>query len=339
MKKRLSDLAEKTGYSMATVSRVLNGKASETRIPVETANSIIKAAREGGYLPDIVEQNLRMRKVDSIGLLVPSISNPFFADIAASIVASARKNHYTTIVVDSNESEEEEKYALSSLISRNVKGIIAVPSGKDSSLFEEISRKYIPVVLVDRYFVGPVLPYVTTNNYTGAVNATNLLISNGHKRIVCIQGAQSSAPNVRRVKGYLDALEKAGLQDRALVVGDAFSVQNGFVETQLLLNMQPRPTAIFALSNTIMLGALKAIGESGLTIPDDLSMVCFDDNTYMDYLTPPITRVGQKTEEMGKLAAKILFESLETGVRSHTQIELASSILNGKSVRHISQED
>lgn len=335
MKKKLYELAEKTGYSMATVSRVLNGKAGESRISSETAQNILKAAKEGGYFPDIVEQNLRSRKVDSIGLLVPSLSNPFFADIAGSVVASARKNHCTTIVVDSNESEEEEKYALSSLISRNVKGIIAVPSGRDASLYEEINRKYIPVVLVDRYFAGSLLPYVTTNNYTGAVNATNMLLLNGHKRIACIQGAQSSVPNIRRVQGYTDALKNAGLAETAVVVGDAFSVQNGFVETQLLINIEPRPTAIFTLSNTIMLGALKAIGESSLKVPDDISVVCFDDNPYMDYLSPPITRVGQKTEEMGKLAAKILFESLQSGQRSHTQIELACSIISGKSVRRL----
>lgn len=190
----------------------------------------------------------------------------------------------------------------------------------------------MPVVLVDRYFMDSFLPYVTTNNYSGAFNATTHLIQNGHRRIACIQGAQSSVPNARRVKGYMDALQKAGIQENAIVMGDAFSVQNGFVETQMLLSMKERPSAIFALSNTIMLGAIKALRESGVRIPDDISIVCFDDNTYMDYLTPHITRVGQKTEEMGKLAVKILMESMSTGVCSRTQIELESSLINGKSV-------
>lgn len=332
MKKTLSELSQKTGYSIATISRVLSGKATESRIPAETANAILKAAQDNGFFPNIVAQNLRSHKVESIGLLLPSISNPFFADIANAVIASARKNHYTTIVVDSNENEDEEKHALSSLLSQKVKGIIAIPTGKDSALYEEIARKYMPVVLVDRYFMDSFLPYVTTNNYTGAFNVTTHLIQNGHRRIACIQGAQSSVPNARRVKGYMDALQKAGIQDNAIVMGDAFSVQNGFVETQMLLSMKNRPTAIFALSNTIMLGAIKTLRESGVRIPDDISIVCFDDNTYMDYLTPPITRVGQKTEEMGKLAVKILMESMSTGVCSRTQIELESSLINGKSV-------
>ena len=335
MKETLSTLAEKTGYSITTISRVLSGKADQHRISVETRDKILEAARENNYFPNLLAQNLRTNKTNTIGLLVPSVSNPFFADIASSVIEEARRRNYTAIVTDSAENPETEKDGISSLMSRQVDGIIAIPSGDDPSLYEEINNKILPVILVDRYFMGSTLPYITTNNYTGSVNGTNLLIMNGHKKIACIQGAIASMPNKKRVSGYLAALDKAGLKDNAIIVGNEFSAQNGYLETKLLLNRTDRPTAIFAMSNTIMLGAVKAIREAGLTIPDDISIIAFDNNIYMDYLTPAITRIAQPTEEMGKLATKLLFECIATGKRSTTQIELSPSLVTAASVGNV----
>ena len=335
MKETLSTLAEKTGYSITTVSRVLSGKADRHRISAETRDKILEAARENNYFPNLLAQNLRTNKTSTIGLLVPSVSNPFFADIASSVIEEARRRNYTTIVTDSAENPETEKTGISSLLSRQVDGIIAIPSGDDPALYEEINRKIMPVILVDRYFMGSTLPYITTNNYTGSINGTNLLIMNGHKKIACIQGAIASMPNKKRVSGYLSALDKAGLKDNAIIVGNEFSAQNGYLETKLLLNRADRPTAIFAMSNTIMLGAVKAIREAGLTIPDDISIIAFDSNIYMDYLTPAITRIAQPTEEMGKLATKLLFECIATGKRSTTQIELSPSLVTAASVGNV----
>lgn len=327
MKETLAGLSEKTGFSITTISRVLGGKAEQCRISPETKDIILKAARESNYFPNIVAQNLRTNKTDTVGLMVPSVANPYFADIASSVIEEARHRNYTTIVVDSNENTETEKDGISTLMSRRVDGIIAVPCGENPALFEEINRKYIPVILIDRYFSDSRLPYITTNNYQGSLDATNYLVMNGHKKIACIQGVISSLPNKRRVAGYLAALEKAGIRDKAIVAGNEFSVQNGFLETKLLLNSKNRPTAIFALSNTIMLGAVKAIREAGLRIPEDISVIAFDNNIYMDYMTPAITRVGQPTEEMGKLATKLLFECISSGDRSTTQIELSPSLI------------
>ncbi len=334
MKETLSTLAEKTGYSITTISRVLSGKADEHRISAETKEKILRAAQENNYSPNLIAQNLRISKTNTIGLLVPSVGNPFFADIAKWVIGEARQRNYTTIVTDSAEDPQTEKSSISSLLSRQVDGIIAIPSGDDPSLYEEINRKVLPVILVDRYFSGSTLPYITTNNYTGSLAGTNELIMNGHSRIACIQGATASMPNKKRVSGYLAALEKSGLGDSAVIVGNEFSEQNGYLETKLLLTRpkEDRPSAIFALSNTIMLGAVKAIKEAGLKIPDDISIIAFDNNIYMDYLTPAITRIAQPTEEMGKLATKLLFECISTGKRSTTQIELSPSLVRASSV-------
>lgn len=332
MKETLASLAQKTGFSAATISRVLSGKAEEYRISAETKETILKAASESGYSPNIIAQNLRTNRTDTIGLLLPSVANPYFADIASVIIKEARKFKYTTIVIDSDENEETEKAAVSTLISRQVDGIIAAPSGSNAKLFEEINKKLFPVILIDRYYDGSPLPYVSTNNYLGSIMAVENLIMNGHTEIACIQGATGSTPNKKRVQGYLSALEKAGIKDKAYVVGNEFSEQNGYLETKLLMNRSNRPTAIFALSNTIALGAMKAIRESGLNIPTDISLISFDDSIYMDYMTPAISRIGQATEEMGKLSFKLLLESIRNKTRCVTQIELAPSLISRCSV-------
>lgn len=332
MKETLTSLARKTGFSIATISRVLSGKAEENRISPETRDAILKAAEESNYSPNVIARNLRTNRTNTIGLLLPSIANPYFADIASVIIKEARKFRFTTIVMDSDENEESEKSAMSTLISRQVDGIIAVPIDSRAGLFEEVSRKLLPVILIDRYFTDSSLPYVSTNNYLGSIMAIDHLIMNGHTDIACIQGATGSIPNKKRVLGYYAALEKAGIKDKATVVGSEFSEQNGYMETKLLMNRPKRPTAIYALSNTIALGAMKAIRENGLSIPSDISLISFDDNIYMDYMTPAISRIGQATEEMGKIASRLLFECIQNKTRCSTQIELAPTLIPRSSV-------
>ncbi|MGM9768990.1 MAG: LacI family DNA-binding transcriptional regulator [Candidatus Cryptobacteroides sp.] len=332
MKETLADLAAKTGFSITTISRVLSGKADKNRISQETRDTIMKAAEESNYFPNLLAKNLRTSKTNTIGLMLPSVANPFFADIASVVIKEARKRKHTTIVIDTDESPESEKSAISSLISHQVAGIMAVPCGEDPALFEEIHRNSLPVILIDRYFSDSTLPYVTTNNYLGSILAVNHLIMRGHSNIACIQGVTTSLPNKKRVSGYMSALEKAGIKDSAIVVGNEFSEQNGYLETKLLLNRENRPTAIYALSNTILLGALRAVREAGLRVPQDISLIAFDNSIYMDYMTPSITRISQPTEEMGKLATKLLFDSIASGSRYSTQLELAPELILRNSV-------
>ena len=193
---------------------------------------------------------------------------------------------------------------------------------------------HFPVVLVDRYFENSRLSYVTTNNYQGGMTAVRHLISNGHSRIACIQGVETSLPNRKRVEGYVSAMKEAGLDEHIRVTGNDFSVQNGYVETRLLLNSSPRPTAIFALSNTIALGTFKAIKESGLKIPDDISLISFDDNVYLDYMEPPVTRIIQPVEDMAKLSVRILLGKIEDR-RLRCESADSPGKDNSKSVLHL----
>ena len=330
MKETLSTMAERLGYSATTISRVLSGKAEKYRISPDTVNAVLREARRCNYSPSVAAQSLRTRRSNTIGLLLPSVANPYFADMASVIITELNSAGYTTIVVDTMESEQRLSESARSLISRQVDGILAVPCGEKGMDLEMLSAQ-IPVVLIDRYYEGTTLPYVTTNNYQGGLDATRHLLARGHRKISCIQGVQSSMPNKERVRGYVKAMEDEGLAQDIDIIGNEFSVQNGYLETKLLMSRQQRPTAIFALSNTIMLGALKAIREAGLRIPEDVALISFDNNLYMDYMTPSITRISQPVEDMAKLAVKILLDKIKGASNCGSQLRLSPIMVAGES--------
>ena len=332
MKPTLETIAANTGFSKSTISRVLNNKACSSRISKNTVEIILEEAEKCGYSPNLVAKNLRTNRSQMIGLLVPSLSNPYFAEIASVIISESKKFGYTTIVADTMENESVQNSAVTTLLSRSVDGIIIVPCGNDPAYLEQTNSQCVPIVLVDRYYENSSLPYVVTNNFNGGYMATSLLIKNGHRDIACIQGPANTTPNKKRIEGYLCVLKENGIEDRAKIVGNEFSIQNGYMETKLLLNNEKRPTAIFALSNTIGLGAIKAIKEAGLKIPDDMSLVSYDNNFYLDYIEPSITRISQMVDEMGKLAAKLLHESISNHREITSQIELSPGIILRESV-------
>lgn len=289
-------------------------------------------AQNEGYSPLHVKKNLKEGKPNLIGLIVPSLKNQFFAEIASYIITEAKKKGYIVITLDSMENVVAMQKSISTLIGENVEGMIVAPCGDDPMWLEQINNSVIPVVLIDRFFENTTLSYVTTNNYLGGMRATNNLIASGHKNIVCIQGVHSSMPSKERVSGYVQAMESAGLKDNINVIGDEFTIQNGYISTKLILRGDNRPTAIFALSSTIMLGSLKAIREAGLKIPEDISIITFDNYFYLDFLEPPITRVDQPIGDMCSLAMNILIEKIHRTRESETQMRLSPTLIEGRSV-------
>ena len=248
MKETLVTISKRTGFAISTVSRVLNGQAEKYRISRKTVELILAEARRCDYTPSLLAKGLRMKRTNTLGLLIPQVSNPYFADIASAIIREARSHGYTVMVVDTMENEENEQEGIRTMLSRRVDGIVAVPCGRTPDHLEKVDRS-VPVMLVDRSFERTSLPYVCTDNYRGGVEATRILLQRGHRRIACIQGVPHSMPNRRRVQGYLDALRQAGLQEEAIITGDAFSLENGYRQTKLAVAGPDRPTAIFALSH------------------------------------------------------------------------------------------
>ena len=198
----------------------------------------------------------------TLGLVIPDISNPFFASIARHVEREARLANYSIILCDSEDDTHLEKQQLEMLSSRKVDGLIVFPVGTESSHLLDHFNKGMSLVLVDRGFPDLPIPYVASDNYQGAFAAVSYLIENGHTSIACIQGLPGTMPNERRVQGYLDALKKYNIPaTEALIVGENFGLQNGYIETKVLLNQRERPTAILTLSNLIAVGSLQAISS------------------------------------------------------------------------------
>lgn len=331
----LLTIAQRTGYSISTVSRVLSGSAKKYRIGDKTVEIIKEEARKCHYTPSLLAKGLRNKETNTIGLLIPSLENYFFSNLASTVITEATVFGYTVIIVCTQEKEQNEAECLRQLMSRRVDGIVAVPSGHSPKEFEMIAEQ-VPIILIDRYFESSSLPYICTDNYCGALMATEYLINHGHKRITCIQGPPFQTPVRERVRGYNDALKNAGLSEYSNVAGEDFTIQNGYIETKLVLSYNDRPTAILALSNTILLGAIKAISESQMKISDDISIISFDNNQFLDYMTPSITRIEQPIQEIGILAIRTIVKRIHgNSAPEHNSIQLMPRIIVGDSVKNL----
>jgi len=335
-KTNITDIAQRTGLSISTVSRVLNGKSRQYRISIKSEKIIEAAAKELNYIPNYFASNLKSSKTNTLGLIVPSLNNPFFATIASKINIELRSHGYTIIIADSNEDIETEIIELNQFVSRNFEGLIIIPCGSQKNHIKQIYDQGLPLILIDRYFEDSDIPYVSTDNFDGAVKATQLLIENGHSSITCIQGVKESIPNQLRVKGFKYAMKEAGILDTINVVGDDFSVQNGFLETKLLLQKKERPSAIFTLSNTIALGCIKALKQENIRVPEDISIITFDDQEFLDFLATPITSIAQPLDDMCKVATKYLLSKLNNQkTDTITQVILKPEIKHRQSIAKI----
>lgn len=332
----LASIAERAQCSVSTVSRVLSGKAEKYRISEATVSRIRAEVEKSNYTPSLIAKGLRAGKTDTIGLLIPGVDDTFFSGIASCIIAEAKRHGYTAIVVDTQENERNEEDGLSTLMGRKVDGILAVPCGRETKAFERILAADLPLVILDRYFEEDKgdWTFVTTDNYRGAVMAVEHLIEYGHRKIACIQGSPDATTCRQRVRGYADTMKKHGLEEHIRISGDAFSIENGYVETNLALSGKDAPTAFLTLSNRILLGVVKAVKESGRSIPEDLSLISFDDNLLFNYMTPRITCIAQPVQEISLMAVNLLMKKI-AGERNVSRLFLPPDIIVRDSVRSI----
>lgn len=333
-KSNIIDIAEQSGFSITTVSRVLNGKADRYRISKATQQKIKSSAEALNYVPNEFARNLRTGRSKTIALIVPSLKNPFFAEIASVVNTEVRKYNYITLIGDSDDNIENEKAEVLHLSSRNLDGMIIAPCGNEWEHLIKLQEQGLPLICIDRYFEDVDLSFVSSDNYEGAFSASMYLIEHGHTSIACIQGVKHSTPNIQRVKGFMDAMAGSGLTSFT-VTGDDFSEQNGYLETKLLLRQKKKPTAIFTFSNTIAMGCIKALKEENVKIPEEISLITFDDNPYLDYITPPLTCISQPAENICKIAVKILFSQIIDKEDEFRQIFLKTNLIIKESVKNI----
>lgn len=334
-KDTLLTISERTGFSISTVSRVLSGKGKKYRISQKTIDYVKDVARSCNYTPNLIAQSLRTRKTNTIGLAIPNIDNPFFSTMSGVIINNLKKKGYNVILSDTMECEANESEVINSFVSRNVDAIIVVPVGSSSSYLESVAET-VPVVLIDRYFENTTLPYVCTDNYSGGYMATEYLIEKGYKNLLAIQGVRSSMPNKERVRGFRQAVaDHASLGVKESIAGDSFSVDNGYNQAIAALSTNgDRPDAIFAFSTTILLGAIKAIRDLGLSIPEDVAVISFDNSRFLDFMNPAITRIEQPVNLVGKLVVDCITQLVEEDVDDSLtplQTLLRPTLIEGRS--------
>ncbi len=310
----LEQVAQAAGVSTSTASRALAGKARECRISESTEKAILRAAKGLGFQASHAARSLRTQRTGLIGLLVPDVSNPFFAAIARKATIFAERHGLSTLLADSHDSIEHERDMLTHLLSRQVEGLIICPIGESSSELQRLKHSNTSVVVVDRWFPDTQLITVTSENQRGAFTATSACVDKGHRLIGCLQGRPGTSSNDERLVGFRDALRANQIEPKDnLIHGDDFSEVSGYRSTCELLETHPNLTALFALSNMNALGALRAFAERKLKIPQDISLVTFDDAPFAEYLASPLSAIRQDVEAIGNRAVELVIEQIRTG--------------------------
>ena len=329
MKETLKTLSNRLGLSPSTVSRVLSGKAEQFRISEKTVAMILEEARKTGFVPNQLAQSLRTKNTSTIGIIVPDLSNAFFGTLAHTIISLLKSNGYQTLVMESREEEEEEMALAHNFVARNVDGLIVIPVGNSPAYLERINED-LPVVLADRYFDNSQLSYVTADNRLGGKLAAQCLMEAGYSRILSIQGNPLSMPNQIRLQGFSETLaQKPDIVHT--VVGSSFSSENGYNSVMEMLGGGKKMDAVFAYSVTILQGALRALRELGYRIPEDIGVIAYDDNSFYDYLNPPITRVCQPLLIMGRMVVETLQKKISEGNKDTVQLLAEPYLIRGKS--------
>lgn len=308
LKFTIKDVAKRANVSTATVSRVLAGSDS---VSEKLRIRVLESVDALGYIPNQIGRSLRRQTTNIIGLIVTDIQNPFFTSIVRGIQDVFQEQSLVVLIANSDENPKQELLHLQILHSQGARGLIFAPSRLDYHGLEHIFNGWA-VVAVDRIPINLGVDSVVVDNVAGAKTATEHLIGLGHHRIGFIAGIAKVTTGQDRLRGYLEALEKAGYPANDELIQDGFfQQQGGFKAMQKLLDLPVPPTAVVSSNNLMTLGALQAIHERCIKIPDEIAVVGFDDMAWTPSLQPPLTVVAQPTYEIGRQAASLLLERFE----------------------------
>jgi LacI family transcriptional regulator len=306
------DIAKGLGVSVVTVSKVLRNKG---KISTATRKRVLRRAKELNYQTNWIARSLVTRRTFTIGLLLPDFTHSFFAEVAKAIAETIRPHGYHVIISYFEENPELEKNEAESLLARQVDGLIIASAQppKRVELFKQIQQRKVPFVLIDRPMPGVKASFVGADNETIGGLATEHLIAQGCQRIAHLCGPAGIGIAAARLAGYRRALKKHGLTLSARYVLKAnYEDSTGYKAMVKLLRMHPKPDAVFCYNDPVAIGAMKAIIEAGLNVPNDIAVVGAGNVHYSDLLAVPLTTVDQGTLEIGTRAAEILLEQIES---------------------------
>jgi LacI family transcriptional regulator, galactose operon repressor len=325
MSTKLEDIARETGFSISTVSRVL----SNSNYPVSESirEKVLRAAEMMGYEPNIAARSLRTDRTNTIGIIVDDLLSPFTPPIVRGIQDYLNEHGFLSLIVNSDWDPDQEQAAIKTLLSRPVDGIIFVEySHQTTSDVLEQSNK--PRVFVHRLFGSPIKNSVVPDDYYGASLATEHLINLGHRRIGYINGPENWHTCRARLSGYQNTLASHNLVfDAALVQPGDWELESGYGAAENLLKLAERPTAIFAANDQMALGAIYAIQDAGLRVPEDVAVVGYDNRNFTKTVRPSITTVNMPVIEMGGVAAELLLRQIAEGRKEAEEIKVKGQLI------------
>jgi LacI family transcriptional regulator len=306
----IRDVADAAGVSKATASRVLSGHPATSP---EARDAVQAAARRLGFRPNAQARSLRSTRTRTLGLLLPDVRNPFFADLAHAVEQKARTHGYLTLFGNTNESIEQQDQYIDLMLTQRVDGVIAAPQGDKADLGNLLGSG-VPLVFVDRVLDGVEVPSVRPDNSTGIHEAVRYLTARGHRRIGYIGGPQFTSTGRERLHAYREALAAAGADDDAALIYDGdFQTASGTRGAHALLDLENPPTAVLAADGPMSIGAVGVFNERGILPGTDLAFIAHDDLEAFALLKPALTVIAHDIAAMGRLAVDLLIDVIGGG--------------------------
>lgn len=304
----IRDVADAAGVSRSTASRALSGNGYAAPTVRERVRA---AAKELGYVVDVTARSLKQRTSRSVGILVSDLRIPFYAELASGVVEEARAHGRTLVIVDLHGDGDDELEAAETLVSSRVAGVIATPMSAELSTF--LHRTGVPLIEVDRRFDAESTDAVVVDNRAAARETTTRLLRAGHSRIALVLDDTEWTTGQERLRGYLDALAAAKVRrDDSLIVRAGWDAERATAAAVALLSRPERPTAVFATSNVLTEGTWRAARELALRIPEDLSLVGFEDAPWMSMVQPGVSTQVQDAGALGATAMRALLDRVDT---------------------------
>jgi len=315
----IKDIAREANVSPSTVSRVVNKSAP---VSTELEERVLEIIGNYGYSPDAVARSLRRGFTDTVAFVVPDITNPFFSLIIKGAEDFFKKYNISLIVCSSNHSAKEEERILDNLLSKKVDGLLFIGAGNESLELHELLSEF-KIVFVDRAYSDIDSPYVVSNNYEGMKEVVKYLVQTGHKSFVLLNGEKGTYSATERLKGFVDTLNEFGIDSYETYFGQ-FTYECG---VELVNQLKDIPDAIVCGNDLIAYGAIDALEERGITVPEQVSVTGFDDLPFSKHYKPSLTTVKQPFYDMGYESAKILWLMINGKVVKRKRVVLDTKLI------------
>ena len=330
----IRDVASKAEVSIATVSRVVNGNRP---VHPDIRDRVLKAIQELDYRPNYLARGLRQRNTCMIGLIIPDNSNPFYAEVARAIEDAGFASGYSVILCNSDLSEEKQQAYVDVLLSHKIDGVILIDMKFAApEPLERIVAENIPVVLANIDTLVPTVDQVLVDNHQGGYLAGQYLVRLNHRRIGCITYSQPFSYTSLRIIGFRQALSEGGIE----LTAEDFTIGNGRYESgykamQELLQRIPDLTAVFVFNDLMALGAMNALHAQGIRVPEDISIIGYDNIFYASTFEPALTTIAQPITEIGQECIALLLERIQQPEKQPTQITLPVELIERSSCRRL----